>query len=161
MRRALNAILLLMTALVLSPLSAQDLTPAQRAWVGPLKSAAEKNRNVNKTDQGTFYFKWLGTPPPDYDKGYFKLAELNRGGRSLSLAVFRKNAAGSTELTIIIDSHLNGTADDAYRGVGKTLQDADRAIAAGGEKTKIAMTGELKALFTSMWDQLKWELGAK
>jgi hypothetical protein len=138
---------------------AEDLNPKQRSLVQSLKSYAEsKPGMVNRIQQGSFYFKWLQSPPQGWDKAYFKLGETDKGSRFLSLQLIRKAAGGSIELVIVNDRDLNFLPEEAFRGSGRTLSDADRAIAGGLEKSKIPLTAELTNDFAVALDQLRWEL---
>lgn len=137
---------------------AQELNSQQKALLENLKAVAQSKNNVQKTPQGTFSFKWLtATPGPEYEKAYFKLAELPNGSKMLFLSMLKKTAGGF-ELTTLVDKDANWTVDDAYRATGKTLADADKNISAAPDKTKISITPELHAAYKAMLEQLKYDL---
>jgi hypothetical protein len=138
--------------------AAQEMTPKQRTIVQSLKSYAEsKPGMVNRIQQGSFYFKWLQTPPEGWDKACFKLGEMAGGGRFLSLQLVKKTSTG-VELVTVNDVELNFLPEEAYRGFGKTIAEADKAIVSGMQKAKIPLTPELTSDFVLALDQLRWEL---
>lgn len=138
--------------------AADELTPKQRAIVQSLKSYAEsKPGMVNRLQQGTFYFKWLQTPPEGWDKACFKLGEMSGGQRFLSLQLVKKTSTG-VELVTVNDLELNFLPEEAYRGVGKTIAEADKAIVSNTQKAKIPLSPELTNDFAQALDQLRWEL---
>jgi len=135
-----------------------QVSPKLREVVDQMKAyAAAKPSMISKIPQGTFYFKWLQSPPPDFDKAYFKFAELNVGKKFLTLSLIRKTSAG-VELIILNDNDMNGSIEEAYKATGRTLADADRAITTSSDKLKIPVTPEMIANWTAMLEQLKWEL---
>jgi hypothetical protein len=137
---------------------ATEISPKLKEVVGQMKAyAATKPGLSSKIPQGTFYFKWLQSPPPDFDKAYFKFAELNVGKKFLTLSLIRKTSAG-VELIILNDIDMNGSIEEAYKATGRTLQDADRAITTSSDKLKIPVTPEMIANWNAMLDELKWEL---
>lgn len=144
--------------LAATPLLAEEELNARQKTVLGIKAAAEAKNNVNRVPQGAFYFKWLTSAPPEWDKAYFKLGELAKGGRTLSLQLIRKTKDGSTELMILHDADFKLTVEDGYRVTARTLADADRAIAVTPDKYKFAVTGKEIDWFRSMIDQLKYDL---
>jgi len=125
-----------------------------------LKKAAEAKGNVSRSAEGTFYFKWLPQPVRSFEKAYFRLSELPKGKHYLTLGLMKKTPGGVV-LTIMTDPHLDGTPDEAYVGAGKTLAEADRAIAARPEMSKGAITPELRQCFKEAMEDLRWELGLR
>lgn len=136
---------------------AQELSSQQKALLDAMKASAQSKSNVQKTAQGTFYFKWLSSPPPDYEKAYFKLAELPNGSKMLLLSLLKKTASGY-ELTTLVDKDANWTVDDAYKASGRSLADADKNISAAPDKTKTTVTADLHALYRAMLEQLKYDV---
>lgn len=158
-KRVAAAALTVLTLTLASPTgAAQELNSKQRAIVQSLKSYAEsKPGMVNRIQQGSFYFKWLQAAPPGWDKAYFKLGETDKG-KFLSLQLIKKVPQG-VELVVLNDRDLNFAPEEAFRGAGRTLSDADKAIAAAGlEKSKVALSPELTTDFASALEQLRWEL---
>jgi hypothetical protein len=138
----------------------QTVSPKLRSVLDSMKAYAENRNNVNKTPQGTFYFKWLMSPPPGFERAYFKLGELNKGTKFLSLALVKKTPGG-VELIVLNDVDMNGGAEEAYQASGRNLQDADKAIAMAPDRSKVAVTPQMAHDWTSMIDELKWELKEK
>ncbi len=137
---------------------ASEISPKLKEVVGQMKAyAATKAGLSSRIPQGTFYYKWLQSPPPDFEKAYFKFAELNVGKRFLTLSLIRKTSAG-VELIILNDNDMNGSIEEAYKTTGRTLADADRAITTSSDKLKIPVTPEMIANWNAMLDELKWEL---
>ena len=138
--------------------SAQELNPKQRALVQSLKSYAEsKPGMVNRIPQGSFYFKWLQTPPEGWDKACFKLGEMAGGQKFLSLQLIKKTPTG-VELVTVNDLELNFVPEEAYKGSGKTVAEADKSIVSSPQKAKIPLTPALTNDFAVSLDQLRWEL---
>ncbi|SRR5258706_6334092 len=137
--------------------SAAEMNAKQKAMLQAMKSNAESKQGmVNKIPQGTFYFKWLQAAPPSWERAYFKLGELDKG-KFLSLQLIRKTPAG-TELLIITDKDLGLSPVEAYRGFGKTMAEADKAISGSMEKSKIPITPELTNDYAMMLEELRVEL---
>lgn len=162
MRRILSIVTVFTLIAVAMGATAQQqptqVSPKLREVVDQMKAyAAAKPSMISKIPQGTFYFKWLQSPPPDFDKAFFKLAELNVGKKFLTLSLIRKTSAG-VELLILSDNDMNGSVEDAYKATGRTLADADRAITTSSDKLKIQLTPEMIANWNAMLDELKWEL---
>jgi hypothetical protein len=161
MRRAAVVVLSAVTLSVGLVASAQQqVSPKLRGVVDSMKAYAETRNNVNRTPQGNFYFKWLMSPPPGFEKAYFKLGELNKGTKFLSLALL-KRTAGGVELIVLNDVDMNSGVEEAFKSGGKDLQEADRAIAMAPDKSKVAVTPEMAHYWTAMIDELRWELKAK
>jgi hypothetical protein len=139
------------------PAQAEELSPKARSLVASFKSAAEGKNQVNRTQQGSFYFKWLQGPPVGWDKSYFKLGELVKGTHFLSLQLIRNTPQG-VEMLVLNDAQLDLAVEEAFRGTGKTLADADKNIAYNTDKAKVPVTPEMASWFASMLDQLRWEL---
>ncbi len=135
----------------------QELNSQQKALLDSMKAFAQSKNNVQKTAQGTFYFKWLSSLPPDYEKAYFKLAELPNGSKMLFLSLLKKTGSGY-ELTTLVDKDANWTVDDAYKATGKTLAEADNNISKAPDKTKISITPEMHATYKAMLEQLKYDV---
>ncbi len=134
------------------------ISPKIKDVVDQMKAyAASKPGLSSKIPQGTFYFKWIQSPPPDFEKAYFKLGELNVGKKFLTLNLIRKTSAG-VELVILNDIDMNGNVEEAYKATGRSLADADRAITVSSDKLKVAVTPEMQATWNAMIDELKWEL---
>lgn len=163
MRRNVRTLLVapvLAVSLATSAQVAQEVSPKLKGVVESMKAYAASNRGlVNRTPQGTFYFKWIQNPPPGYEKAFFQLGELNKGTRFLSLKLVRKTSAG-VELTVLNDLDMNSSPEDAYKATGRTLSDADRAISTSAAKLKIEVTPEMRSQWAAMLDELKWELKA-
>jgi hypothetical protein len=134
-----------------------EMNARQKAMIQNMKSYAEsKPGMVNRIQQGSFYFKWLQAAPPNWERAYFKLGELDKG-KFLSLQLTRKTPAG-VELMIITDKDLSFVPVDAYRGFGKTMAEADKNISGSMEKSKIPITPELTNDYTMMIEELRVEL---
>jgi hypothetical protein len=164
MRRIPGAVIVI-SALAFSLLaSAQQppqISPKLKGVVESMKAyAGSKPGLVSRIPQGTFYFKWIQSPPAEFEKAYFKLGELNKGTKFLSLNLIRRTPAG-VELVVLNDIDMNSNIEEAYRATGRTLQDADRAIAMSSEKLKIPVTPAFIDYWNAMIDELKWELKAK
>lgn len=162
MRRILSIVTVFtLIAVALGAAAQQQTTPVSpklKEVLDQMKAyAAGKPGMSSKIPQGTFYFKWLQSPPPDFEKAYFKLGELNVGKKFLTLNLIRKTSAG-VELIILNDNDMNGTVEEAYKATGRTLADADRAITTSSDKLKIPVTPEMITNWTAMIDELKWEL---
>ena len=138
----------------------QTVSPKLRGVLDSMKAYAETKNNVNRTPQGNFYFKWLMSPPPEFEKAYFKLGELNKGTKFLSLALLKKTPGG-VELIVLNDVDMNNAVEEAYKATGKNLQEADKAIGVAPDKTKVTVTAEMAHYWTAMIDELKWELKDK
>ncbi len=138
----------------------QTVSPKLRGVLDSMKAYAETKNNVNRTPQGNFYFKWLMSPPPEFEKAYFKLGELNKGTKFLSLALLKKTPGG-VELIVLNDVDMNNAVEEAYKATGKNLQEADKAIGVAPDKTKVTVTPEMAHYWTAMIDELKWELKDK
>lgn len=138
----------------------QTVSPKLRGVLDSMKAYAESKNNVNRTPQGNFYFKWLMSPPPEFERAYFKLGELSKGTKFLSLALLKKTPGG-VELIVLNDVDMNNAVEEAYKSTGKNLQEADKAIATATDKTKVAVTPEMAHYWTAMIDELKWELKDK
>ena len=138
----------------------QTVSPKLRGVLDSMKAYAETKNNVNRTPQGNFYFKWLMSPPPEFEKAYFKLGELNKGTKFLSLALLKKTPGG-VELIILNDVDMNNAVEEAYKATGKNLQEADKAIGIAPDKTKVTVTPEMAHYWTAMIDELRWELKDK
>ncbi len=138
----------------------QTVSPKLRGVLDSMKAYAETKNNVNRTPQGNFYFKWLMSPPPEFEKAYFKLGELSKGTKFLSLALIKKTPGG-VELIVLNDVDMNNAVEEAYKATGKNLQDADKAIAMSTDKTKVAVTAEMVQYWGDMVEELKWELKPK
>jgi len=135
----------------------QTVSPKLRGVLDSMKAYAETKNNVNRTPQGNFYFKWLMSPPPEFEKAYFKLGELAKGTKFLSLALVRKTPGG-VELIVLNDVDMNNAVEEAFKATGKNLQEADRAIATATDKAKVPVTPEMSQHWASMIDELKFEL---
>jgi len=135
----------------------QTVSPKLRGVLDSMKAYAESKNNVNRTPQGNFYFKWLMSPPPEFEKAYFKLGELSKGTKFLSLALVRKTPGG-IELIVLNDVDMNNAVEEAYKATGKNLQEADKAIGMASDKTKVPVTPEMAQYWAAMIDELKWEL---
>ena len=161
MRRILSivtAFTLLAVAMGATAQQPTQISPKLREVIDQMKIyAAGKPGLSNRIPQGSFYYKWIQSPPPGYEKAYFKFAELNKGEKFLTLSLSRKTSAG-VELVMLNDKDMNGTVEDAYKATGRTLTDADRAINASPDKLKIPVTPEMVAHWNAMLDELKWEL---
>lgn len=138
----------------------QTVSPKLRGVLDSMKAYAETKNNVNRTPQGNFYFKWLMSPPPEFEKAYFKLGELNKGTKFLSLALLKKTPGG-VELIVLNDIDMNNAVEEAYKATGKNLQEADKAIGIAPDKTKVTVTPEMTHYWTAMIDELRWELKDK
>jgi len=164
MRRIANAVLCaiaLVAGLLASAQQTQTVSPKLRGIVDSMKAYAEsKPQYMNRTPQGNFYFKWLMSPPPGFDKAYFKLGELNKGTKFLSLQLIRKTPAG-VELTVLNDIDMNNVVEEAFKATGKNLQEADKAIGMAADKTRLAVTPEMAQNWAVMIDELRWELKDK
>jgi len=163
MRRIANValcLIALVAGLVASAQQPQTVSPKLRGTIDNMKAYAEGKNNVNRTPQGNFYFKWLMSPPPEFEKAYFKLGELNKGTKFLSLQLIRKTPAG-VEMIVLNDVDMNNAVEDAYKATGRTYQEADRAIGSAPDKTKVPVTPEMSQYWAAMIDQLKWELRGK
>lgn len=137
---------------------AGELPPRQRQLIQAMKQVAETRPGmINRTPQGAFYFKWLSAAPPGYDKAYFKLGELAKGDRFLSLQLIA-NKPGSVELTVLLDQEGNGSIDEVYQSAARSLAEADRVISTAPEKCKAALSAERSSTYRIMLDQLKWDL---
>jgi hypothetical protein len=150
----------LAVGLIASAQQPQTVSPKLRGVLDSMKAYAESKHNVNRTPQGTFYFKWLMSPPPEFEKAYFKLGELNKGTKFLSLQLIRKTPAG-VELIVLNDVDMNNAVEDAYKATGKTYQEADRNIGVAPDKMKVAVTPEMAQHWAAMIEELRWELRAK
>ncbi|HUM03601.1 MAG TPA: hypothetical protein VL084_15025 [Thermoanaerobaculia bacterium] len=163
MRRILTTFItvsILGGALVAAAQQAPQISPKLKEVVDRMKAYATANpKFVNRTAQGAFYFKWIQSPPPEYQKAFFQLGELNVGKRFLSLKLIRQTSAG-VELLVLNDSDMNGSIEEAYKATGRTLADADRAMTTSSDKLKIPVTPEMTASWSAMLDELKWELKA-
>lgn len=162
MRRILSTVIPVGVLAVALTAAAQQtqISPKLKSAIDHMKEyAASKQGLVSRTPQGTFYFKWIQSPPPDFEKAYFKLGELNVGKKFLTLNLIRKTAAG-VELVILNDLDMNSNVEEAYKATGRTLADADRAISTSSEKLKVPVTPEMQATWAAMLDELKWELKA-
>jgi len=163
MRRILTTVItvsILAAALVATAQQAPQVSPKLKEVVERMKAYASANpKFVNRTPQGAFYFKWIQTPPPEYQKAFFQLGELNVGKKFLSLKLVRQTSAG-VELLVLNDNDMNGNIREAYRATGRTLSDADRAITTSSDKLKVPVTPEMMANWSAMLDELKWELKA-
>jgi len=160
MRRILSTVVAVGTlaALTAAAQQATQVSPKLKDAIDHMKAyAATKQGLISRTPQGTFYFKWIQSPPPDFEKAYFKLGELNVGKKFLTLNLIRKTAAG-VELIILNDLDMNSNVEEAYKATGRTLADADRAISTSSEKLKVAVTPEMQSTWAAMLDELKWEL---
>jgi len=138
----------------------QTVSPKLRGVLDSMKAYAETKNNVNRTPQGNFYFKWLMSPPPEFEKAYFKLGELNKGTKFLSLALLKKTPGG-VELIVLNDIDMNNGVEEAYKATGKNLQEADKAIGVAPDKTKVTVTPEMAHYWTAMIEELRWELKDK
>ena len=135
-----------------------QVTPKLKDVLDQMKAyAASRPGMTSKIPQGTFYFKWLQAPPPDFEKAYFKFGELNVGKKFLCLKLLRKTPGGD-EVTVLNDNNMSSTVEEAYRATGRTYADADRAIQTSQDKLKIAITPEMNATWAAMLEELKWEL---
>jgi len=135
-----------------------QVTPKLKDVLDQMKAyAASRPGMTSKIPQGTFYFKWLQAPPPDFEKAYFKFGELNVGKKFLSLNLIRKTSAG-VELVILNDNDMNGSVEEAYKATGRTLADADRAITTSSEKLKVPVTPDMITNWNAMVEELRWEL---
>ncbi len=163
MRRIPGAVVILATLFLTFALSAQQppqISPKLKDIVDHMKQYAATHQGLtSRSPQGTSYFKWIQNPPPNYDKAYFQLIELNIGKKFLSLKLVRKTAGG-TELTVLNDSDMDADVEDAYRATGRTLADADRAIQTSQDKLKTPVTPEMKSNWEAMLEEVKWELKA-
>lgn len=163
MRRNARTLLvapLLAVSLAASAQVAQEVSPKLKGVIDSMKQyAASKQGLISRTPQGTFYFKWIQNPPQGFEKAFFKLGELNKGIRFLSLNLIRRTPAG-VELMILNDSDMNSNPNEAYKATGRTLSDADRAISTSAAKLKIPVTPEMLSHWAAMIDELKWELKA-
>jgi hypothetical protein len=163
MRRILATVIticVLAVALVATAQQAPQVSPKLKDVIDHMKEyAATRQGLVSKTPQGTFYFKWIQSPPPDYEKAFFKVGELNVGKKFISLNLIRKTSAG-VELIILNDMDMNASVEEAYKATGRTLADADKAISTSSEKLKVPVTPEMQATWAAMLDELKWELKA-
>ncbi len=161
MRRILSTLsVFTLVAVALGAVAQQtpQVSPKLKEVADQMKAyAAGKPGMSSRIPQGSFYFKWLQSPPPDFDKAYFKLGELNVGKKFLTLNLIRKTSAG-VELMILNDNDMNGTVEEAYKATGRTLSDADRAITTSSEKLKVPVTQEMISNWNAMVDELKWEL---
>ncbi len=161
MRRILSVVTVFtLVALALGATAQQptQVSPKLREVLDQMKAyASSKPGLVNKIPQGTFYFKWLQSPPPGYEKAFFQYTDLNVGKKFLYLKLGRKTPAG-LELLVLTDIDLYGIVGEAYKATGRTLADADRAINASPQKLKIPVTPEMQATWNAMIDELKWEL---
>jgi len=163
MRRTAIVVLSAFTLAVGLPAFAQQpqtVSPKLRSVLDSMKAYAESRNNVTRTPQGSFYFKWLMSPPPGFERAYFKLGELNKGTKFLSLALVKKTSGG-VELIVLNDVDMNGGVEEAYRANGRNLQEADRAIGMAPDKSKVGVTSEMSHDWTAMIDELKWELKDK
>lgn len=162
MHRILS-IVTVITLLAVAPAAAAqqpgpEISPKLKEVVGQMKAyAATRPSLTSRIPQGTFYYKWLQSPPPDFEKAFFKFAELNVGKKFLTLNLIRKTPAG-VELIILNDIDMNGNVEEVYKATGRTLADADRAITTSSDKLKIPLTQEMIANWNAMLDELKWEL---
>ncbi len=163
MRRISGAVVVLAALSVPFALSAQQppqISPKLKEAVDRMKQYAASHQGlVSRTPQGTSYFKWIQNPPPNYDKAFFQLIELNVGKKFFSLKLVRKTAGGM-ELTVLTDNDMDGSVEEAYRATGRTLADADRAIQTSQDKLKTPVTPEMNSNWEAMIDELKWELKA-
>ncbi len=163
MRRISGAVVVLAALSLTFALSAQQtpqISPKLKDVVDHMKQYAASHQGlVSRTASGASYFKWIQNPPPDYEKAYFQLIELNIGKKFLSLKLVRKTSAG-TELTVLNDNDMNAGVEEAYRATGRTLADADRAIQTSQDKLKTTLTPEMRSTWDAMLDELKWELKA-
>jgi len=162
MRRILSIVTVFTLSAVALAATAQqqatEISPKLKEVIGQMKAyVATKPGLSSRIPQGTFYYKWLQSPPPDFEKAYFKFAELNVGKKFLTLSLIRKTSAG-VELIILNDMDMNGNVEEAYKATGRTLADADRAITISSDKLKIPVTPEMIANWNAMLDELKWEL---
>jgi len=152
--------LLFSVALAASAQQPQQVAPKLKDVVEHMKQYATSHQGLtSRTPQGVFYFKWIHNPPQGYEKAYFKLGELNKGMRFLTLNLIRKTSSG-VELVILNDLDMNSSPEEAYKATGRTLGDADRAIATSSDKLKTAVTPELLTIWAAMLDEMKWELKA-
>ena len=154
---ALSSLLVLGLA---APSAAQELPPKLRTLVQELKGDAESKNQVNRTQQGNFYFKWLQQAPEKWDKAYFKMGELSKGVRFLSLQLIRKTQQG-VEMLVLNDQQFDLLVEEAYKGAGKSISDADKNIQYNTAKAKVPLTPEMSAWFSEMVEELKWELRQK
>jgi hypothetical protein len=160
-RKTVVVVSALTFSLLASAQQSPQTSPKLRGVVESMKAyAGSKQGLMTRTPQGTFYFKWIQSPPPEFEKAYFKLGELNKGTRFLSLNLIRKTSAG-VELVVLNDVDMNANIEEAYKATGRTLQDADRAIMMSSDKLKISVTAEMINHWVAMLDELKWELKAK
>jgi hypothetical protein len=163
MRRTAVVVLSAVTlavGLLASAQQPQTVSPKLRGVLDSMKAYAETKSNVNRTPQGNFYFKWLMSPPPEFEKAYFKLGELSKGTKFLSLALLRKTPGG-VELIVLNDVDMDNAVEEAYKSTGKNLQEADKAIAVNTDKTKVPVSPEMAQYWAAMIDELKWELKPK
>lgn len=136
----------------------QTQVPSVKKVAEQMKAYAAANpRFLSKTSSGSAYFKWIQNPPPEYQKAYFQLTEMNTGKRFLSLKLFRQGSGGG-ELLVLTDSEMNGTVKEAYKATGRTLADADRAMTTSSDKLKIAVTPEMQTTFNAMLEEISWQL---
>lgn len=163
MRRILATVIticVLAVALVATAQQPPQVSPKLKDVIDHMKEyAATRQGLVSKTPQGTFYFKWIQSPPPDYEKAFFKVGELNVGKKFISLNLIRKTSTG-VELIILNDMDMNANVEEAYKATGRTLADADRAISTSADKLKVPVTPDMQSTWAAMLDELKWELKA-
>ena len=58
----------LAVGLLASAQQPQTVSPKLRGVLDSMKAYAESKNNVNRTPQGNFYFKWLMSPPPEFER---------------------------------------------------------------------------------------------
>jgi len=141
--------------------SGPEIPAKYRATVAAMKAHAQATPGlVTRIPQGLIYFKWLQFVPPEYEKAYFKLGEIDKGC-FLALQLVRRGGAG-VELLILCDqAPMNGIVEEAFRGSGRTLQEADRAINSNLTAAKVAVTPAMQQTFTTMLDELRFELNVR
>ncbi len=163
MRRILvTAVLAALSSFLAPPRATGAEVPAKyRGIVAAIKAnAASTPGLITHIPQGTIYFKWLQSPPGQYEKAYFKLGEIDKGS-FLSLQLIKHGGAGVELLELIDEEPMNGVVEAAYRGSGRTLPDADRVINANLKAAKVTVTPEMQTNFREGLDELRFELGVK
>lgn len=160
MRRILSIVtgFTLVAAALAATAQPTQVSPKLKDVIDQMKAyAATKPGLSSKIPQGSFYYKWIQNPPPEYEKAYFKFAELNKGEKFLTLSLSRRTSAG-VELVMLNDKDMNGNVEEAYKATGRNLTDADRAINTSPDKLRVAVTPEMQTTWHAMLDELKWEL---
>lgn len=162
MRRILSIAAIVTLAAVAPGATAQQqptqISPKLKDVVDQMKAhASSKPGLLTRIPQGSFYYKWIQSPPPEYDKAFFKYADLTKGEKFLTLSLSRKTPAG-VELLMLNDKDMNGAVEDAYKATGRTLAEADKAINTSPEKLKVAVTPEMQTTWNAMIEEIKWEL---